>query len=805
MRPLIVAAVTVVLAGLSAWAEWPRKPPGEFQPFSAPDVVQIVATDEENTTRDLIVGEGRIVAQRDLDLIFRGSEGPRQVSITGLSGHARLFLGDDGPMLDLSDDVWALLADAKATRVQRPEGDAAAQVALRCADGRLQVLAGGVPLLDQPWTGAPPKGRTGAKIVARSSFESMAQQAEDGEHVLLPKLPDEGWWRVAWALAAVLLGVPAIALLFAGAPGLGGALLAIAVVAALAAGLVSSVRSNNRDRVEAPNVRCATDPLEAPEPASVDLYHPLEIERRNDGNFTLEAQVTLAKDTVLDVLVRGTSLEMDRGVVLTLSTDARMPSGTALNLSTEWQGQDGPRELATLAADKPLALRVVAQDDELEASVDGVRLGQITSQDLRAGRTAFHVLAGSATVAGVRITPGSAPRELSGLLLRWMLTAALGAAALAGLLALLLRPRARAGLALAPLAAASWPAAPSWLPPLAVVASVVLLVARAPRGRRWLALLAGAALAGLCSWALLLAPDEYSPHVLNRMDVADVRGGPLPAEFLWARHPVVRRFEFFARDHSFRSGLVTEPRTPGILRIVSLGSSSTYGYGVTANQAWSAFLQRRLGDGVEVINAGVPGSDAECLRWIALGLIKPLAPDIVIVDLSFNDHARLAQFPQREHFERFLSTGVSWLDQQRAEFGAWWVRRGWEDYRDARTKGESIKPEDLERYEAAPAREFQASLRDIAELCRSFGARVVFVAEPARDGDKDPILKSYHEVMLALGQELGAPVVQPQDALDALGKGAFIDVVHPSEKGHQVVGAAILDVLVHQMGVKPPH
>ena len=798
------AVVTLLLALLAAWAAWPRSSPGKWRPYSEPDLVEVVALDDVNVASNLVAGAGRLHAQRELDLVFRRCEQPRQVSLAGREGRARLFLGDDGPALTLQDSGWTLEVGKARTPVPLPAGGEPRGAALRCHDGRLAVIAAGETLLEQAWVGDPPSGRVGVRLAPRASFESLTLEAEDGPRTLDAPAPEGGWGRLAWAVAAMLLLVPALASQRPQAPvgTAGRTLLAAVSAAALAAGLAASVSIVNSERMAAPDTPCETQGLERPEPTTVDLFHPLEVPRRIDGDFRLEADVTLAPDSVLDVLVRGAPVDMDRGLVVTLSSDAQLAGGAAVNLSVEWQPHDAPAEFSPLAPGRPWALAIEAEGAELRATLDGRPFARASCPDLRAGRSAFHVLTGRAEVANLRIVPLGSPRELTGLLVRWLAIAAGGTLALAGALSLLGRPRSGAGLALAPLAVACWPPAPGWLLPFGAVSSTALLLAWAPAGRRLAVLVGAGAVAGLCFWALGLGPPDASPAALNQLQVTDVRGGPVPGEFLWARHPLVRRFSPFVRDHIFRSGPVHEPRDPGSFRIVALGSSSTFGYGVGADRTWSAFLQRRLGNRVEVINAGVPGASAERLRWFVAGVVAPLRPDLVIVDLAFNDHIRVPQYPERAYFEAFIGDGVGWLDQLGLRWRAYWRTRDWNRYFQARVAGSGVQDDAVERFEVEPVSRFRGSLRDIAESCRALGSRVVFVAEPARD--QDPVLAAFQAGAVTLGQELGIPVVSPQADLDALGEDDFLDVVHPTEAGHHAIGVAILEALVREGGVPAP-
>jgi lysophospholipase L1-like esterase len=92
----------------------------------------------------------------------------------------------------------------------------------------------------------------------------------------------------------------------------------------------------------------------------------------------------------------------------------------------------------------------------------------------------------------------------------------------------------------------------------------------------------------------------------------------------------------------YRGDEVIVPKPEGIFRIVALGSSTTYGNGVTAEEAYPAQLENILRDtygytNVEVVNAGVGGyttwEDLVNLQFRVLDL----QPDLVIFYEATND------------------------------------------------------------------------------------------------------------------------------------------------------------------------
>lgn len=76
---------------------------------------------------------------------------------------------------------------------------------------------------------------------------------------------------------------------------------------------------------------------------------------------------------------------------------------------------------------------------------------------------------------------------------------------------------------------------------------------------------------------------------------------------------------------------------PGVTRIVLLGDSFAWGWGVDDGKTFADVLEQRLGSAVEVLNLGVPGysTDQELLWLEREGLLWE--PDLVILCLLLND------------------------------------------------------------------------------------------------------------------------------------------------------------------------
>src|SRR3989344_7768918 len=103
-------------------------------------------------------------------------------------------------------------------------------------------------------------------------------------------------------------------------------------------------------------------------------------------------------------------------------------------------------------------------------------------------------------------------------------------------------------------------------------------------------------------------------------------------------------------SQGIRNELVTVPKPEGVFRILAIGDSFTYGWGVNLEDSWPKVLENLLSKEkrVEVINAGVYGIDPDgaievCRRY------NYLKPDLIILGLySTDDLNQSAAFLERD-------------------------------------------------------------------------------------------------------------------------------------------------------------
>ncbi len=95
-------------------------------------------------------------------------------------------------------------------------------------------------------------------------------------------------------------------------------------------------------------------------------------------------------------------------------------------------------------------------------------------------------------------------------------------------------------------------------------------------------------------------------------------------------------------------------------RIVAIGDSFTYGFGVNLEDTWVKVVEQRLRDSgldVEIINCGSPGAGPADYARFAKKIIPVLKPDLVLVCL-LQDDIGVGDAPL---LERHWNDGMSWI------------------------------------------------------------------------------------------------------------------------------------------------
>jgi lysophospholipase L1-like esterase len=231
-----------------------------------------------------------------------------------------------------------------------------------------------------------------------------------------------------------------------------------------------------------------------------------------------------------------------------------------------------------------------------------------------------------------------------------------------------------------------------------------------------------------------------------------------------------------------RNAEVGEKRN-GTTRILMLGDSVTFGWGVPQDQTMSAVLGRRLAESrpVEVINTGVGNYNTamEVAYFRTRGV--QLAPDLVILNFFINDAEPTPVYRDVPWYARhaylYPVVGGAWDGFQRRLAG----EADWQSYYAG-------------LYEAPGWQRAQDSIRTLAELCRERGIPLVIANLPELR-----ILAPYpfghvSTQLAGLAAEIGAAYVDLLPAVAAEEPARLWVTVpdpHPNAVAHQLMGDAL--------------
>lgn len=214
----------------------------------------------------------------------------------------------------------------------------------------------------------------------------------------------------------------------------------------------------------------------------------------------------------------------------------------------------------------------------------------------------------------------------------------------------------------------------------------------------------------------------------------------------------------------------------GTIRVLALGDSCTFGFGVNDDDAWPAQLERRLNanaDGrcFEVLNAGVPAySSYQCLQYLRdEGLA--LKPNVVIAQFWINDHMPWRFGDYRIAARLHPPAWQIWLSKSRLFEALRFAAPAW------------MAPE---RPRLLPD-EFIHTVTEFVELCRRSEIPVVLAIWPSEKSWQEGALEPYPAALEQFARDHGVPFVNALPSIYQKPGPWFVDVYHGSSEGNAVM------------------
>ena len=278
-----------------------------------------------------------------------------------------------------------------------------------------------------------------------------------------------------------------------------------------------------------------------------------------------------------------------------------------------------------------------------------------------------------------------------------------------------------------------------------------------------------------------------------------------------------------------------ETKPIGVIRVVAIGGSSTFGVSNPDEATWPAYLGsllgQRYGTGIEVFNAGFPGYALKDFSEFVVKKLPAYSPDWVLYYEGWNDTdspvATQVHHQVRRIQDQTWFGGISNLLYRRSMLYTYLLEKtqfvrvsrksgllppirsfenGLEEFtrqirRDRATPVFVLQV--LEPYRSVAVLHLQQALEN-ADLDNSLELealiRRALAQDPRNDYDSLTKLRVYQtqvlrEIVRRTGQRLHVPVVDPQPVfLDRAGKiPLFCDVVHLTDHGNQLLAQVIAD------------
>lgn len=262
--------------------------------------------------------------------------------------------------------------------------------------------------------------------------------------------------------------------------------------------------------------------------------------------------------------------------------------------------------------------------------------------------------------------------------------------------------------------------------------------------------------------------------------------------------------------HGTRGPEFTEAKPSGTVRIISLGDSRTFGWGLNDGETYSALLQKHLqekfglGKKIEVINCGVNAWSYPQMSVFFREYALRWQPDMVILGeanlwTQFSDKADPAfikAMMSRVRLKNFLRRFALYhyvVEVQLKDF-----------YGKQRSKFIPVDPKQdalfKEQQQTDPDAVFRNAIEHLCSVALSNHVQPVLVYLPTQTVLLTPATNSFTEVLRvkkALGQKFNVPVLDLTPDLQARANELYLeaDPVHLNATGNEIIGRRLFEVV----------
>ena len=271
-----------------------------------------------------------------------------------------------------------------------------------------------------------------------------------------------------------------------------------------------------------------------------------------------------------------------------------------------------------------------------------------------------------------------------------------------------------------------------------------------------------------------------------------------------------------------RDSVYARPKPDGVFRVVVMGDSVSFGYGVEEAEAYPQVLEELLSElvpdsRIEVVNLSVGGYNAYNEAELLKGVGQSYEPDLVLVQFCINDlndptlhfdaQTRIAlsaipdaAFPdpsQRRGSAHVPSRLFRWCRASKlcAAIQDLWLAMNAPEFDDQARRDAAVAIEAADRPEW---KWLEARYQEMARVANAGGASFAILAFPYQAQLDEPSPHPVQVRLAGLGRQRGWPVIDPLAAFmvaHAERMPLFIDWWHPTPAGHRIAAIAVARAL----------
>lgn len=310
-------------------------------------------------------------------------------------------------------------------------------------------------------------------------------------------------------------------------------------------------------------------------------------------------------------------------------------------------------------------------------------------------------------------------------------------------------------------------------------------------GRRWIfALLPLVILVAGGEAALRLAgwPKKDPKREFTHGDVYWVEQGSLHLE-AFPHKETSGQFRVSTDANGLRAPLHAEQKPAGAFRVMTLGCSTTFGWGVDDELTYPARLEALLRDAghpVEVINGGQPGHSSFQGLWLWERVLQRYDPDVIVFGYVVQD-ARKVAYSDRS--QATLQQNADFLKQNLLYRSRLYL--GLRDVWTTLQLEQKERPTDGGVYRVPPE-EYVENIRAFKAHADAVGAKFVLFGFPL---EREGYTAEHRSLLRSAADVMGVPHHDPQAEFERLS--ANETLFFPQDRGH--ANAAGLDRIAQGM------